>query len=87
MSFGTFGPLLMLGIGVVVAVGVIVRLVRAARQGRARTELRSIGGAITGAGAAQSAAYGWAPSSLAPMEGPSITPEADDTTERRDDEP
>lgn len=86
MSFGTVGPLLMLGIAGVVAVGIIVRLIRAAHQGRTRAEFRSIGSAVSGAGAAQSSAYGWAPSQLAPMDGPAVTPEDDDTTGQVDGE-
>lgn len=85
MSFGTVGPFVILVVSGVIAVGIIVRLVRAARQGRTRAEIRSIGGAISGAGAAQSSAYGWAPSQLAPMEGPAVTPEDDDATGQVDD--
>lgn len=86
MSFGTVGPLLMLGFGAVIAVGIVLRLVRAARQGRTRAEFRSIGGAISGAATVQSSAAGWSPGTLAPMEGPTATPEEDGATGQVDGE-
>lgn len=80
MSFGSVTPILMLAFAAVIVVGVIVRLVVASRQRRTRAELRTIGSAITGAGAAQSSAYGWAPTSLAPLEGPAVGDESDAPT-------
>lgn len=86
MSFGTVGTLLMLGIGAAMAVGIVLRLVRAARQGRTPAEFRSIGGAISGAASVQSSAAGWSPGTLAPMEGPTAPPEDDGATGQVDGE-
>lgn len=49
MSFGSIAPWFTLGLVAVMIVGIVVRLVLAARNGGTRSELRSIGGAISGA--------------------------------------
>lgn len=86
MSFGSIAPWLSLALVAVMVVGVVVRLVLAARNGRTRSELRTIGGAITGAGAAQSSAFGWSPTSLEPQEGPVVSDDHDPTTTDGNDE-